>query len=257
MRIGIIGYGRMGKIVEEIARERGHEIAAIVDPRTEGATHSQVDADTLKGLEGVIEFSLPEGILPRLKLYAQAGLKAVVGTTGWNGELGEGRAVFEKAASSGGRAALLTGSNFSPGAHMLFRLAAKLSQMLNRLPSYDIMIHEYHHARKIDSPSGTALSLAKAVLDHSQRKKQIVTEPINGAPISEDELHVTSTRGGSIPGIHSLLADGIYDSLELVHNARGREGFAEGSVLALEWLENRNSCFSADDFFDDLFQENT
>ena len=253
MRIALVGYGRMGRIVETLARRKGHEIGAIVDPAADGATHTAVSAEALDGIEGVIEFSLPEGILDRIRLYAERGLKAVVATTGWGQQEAEARKITQ---NQSGNAAVLTGSNFSTGAHFLFRLAARASLMANKLPDYDLMIHEYHHRKKVDSPSGTALTLANRVLDHSQRKKRIWTEAVHGKAIGDDELHVSSTRGGSIPGIHSLLIDSDFDSIELVHTARSREGFAGGSILALEWLADRRGYFTADDFYDELFEEN-
>jgi len=257
MRVAIVGYGRMGHEIEAVLRARGHEIAAIVDPAVSGdeiaATGrdpairaDEVSRELLSGCDVAIEFSLADAVAAHVDEYARAGVACVLGTTGWLDRLPEVRRTVE--ASS---AALVYGSNFSIGAHVFFRVAAGAGSLVKDLEEYDLLIHEMHHRGKQDSPSGTALTLAEAVLAEVPRKKRIETARLDRAP-EPDELHVSSSRGGAIPGTHTLYLDSAADTIEVRHQARNRGGFAIGAVRAAEWIAGRTGIFTVDQFIDDL-----
>lgn len=230
MNVLIVGYGRMGHEVESVLQARGHRVSARVD-RTPGVGDStEVSSEILRASQAVIEFSLPEAVLDHVRAYAAAGLPAVIGTTGWNDRKAEAKTIVE-----GYQAALVHGTNFSIGAHMFFQLAEKAAAMIADLPEYDVMVTEWHHRLKKDSPSGTALTTADRILRNLPRKTTVNTGRID-REIREEELHVASVRGGSIPGIHEVRLDSTADTLEIRHTARNRSGFALGAVLAAEWL---------------------
>lgn len=252
MRVAIVGYGRMGHEVEAVLRERGHEIARIVDPVVaEGADDLYAPAVTREALadcDAVIEFSLPGAVVENIAAYAAAGVPAVIGTTGWLDRLDE---VIRSVDGAG--AALVYGSNFSIGAHLFFRLASCAGSLVAGIEEYDLLIHEMHHRGKKDSPSGTALSLAKAVMEQVPRKTRMETARLDRAP-EPDELHVSSSRGGSIPGTHTLYLDSTFDTIEVRHQARNRGGFALGAVKAAEWIPGRRGVFTVEQFIDELLE---
>ena len=233
MNVLIVGYGRMGHEVESILLARGHQVSARVD-RTPGVgdTH-ELSSEILRSSQAVIEFSLPEGVVDHVRTYAAAGLPAVVGTTGWDDRKDEAKTIVE-----GYQAALIHGTNFSLGAQMFFQLVERAAAMIADLPEYDIMVTEWHHRLKKDSPSGTALTTADRILRNLPRKTELNTGRIDRA-IRDEELHVASVRGGWVPGIHQVMIDSAADTLEIRHTARTRSGFALGAVLAAEWLFTR------------------
>lgn len=233
MNILIVGYGRMGHEVETVLLARGHRVTARID-RTPGVGDSvELSSEILRSSQAVIEFSLPEAVVDHVRTYAAAGLPAIVGTTGWDDRKPEAKTIVE-----GFQASLIHGTNFSLGAHMFFQLVEKASAMIADLPEYDIMVTEWHHKLKKDSPSGTALTTADRILKNLPRKSEVNTGRIDRA-IRDEELHVASVRGGSIPGIHQILLDSAADTIEVRHTARNRGGFALGAVLAAEWLAAR------------------
>lgn len=246
MNITIIGYGRMGKEVERIAADRGHSIVSTIDPV--GGAFTELSDSALQETEGVIEFGLPEGILERIDFLARRNIPMVIGTTGWQEREQEAGKILEE---QGG--ALLYGSNFSPGANLFFRIVEEAAGLINSLDDYDIMMHEYHHKKKKDSPSGTALTVAGKILEKLERKKEICFDPLQ-REIRDDELHIGTVRGGHIPGIHRVTLDSPADSIVLEHSARNRSGFASGSVLGLEWLRNRKGMYHTDSFFQNLME---
>ena len=249
MNITLVGYGRMGKEVEAAAQERGHSIVSTVDPR--GCTFAELSPAALRNSSGIIEFAQPEGILPRISLAAEYQIPYVIGTTGWDSGGQFSKEV--KAIADNKNAAVLIGSNFSVGANLFFRIAEAAAAAINAFPDYDIAVSESHHRKKRDSPSGSALTIAEKIIRANGRKNRICAEPLQ-RKIAEDELHISSLRAGSIPGIHRVILDSPADSIVLEHSARGRSGFAAGAVLALEWLRkqerrNKRGFYTADDFF--------
>ena len=233
MNVLIVGYGRMGHEVEAVLQARGHQVSARID-RTPGAGDStELSSEILRSSHAAIEFSLPDGVIDHVRTYAAAGLPAVVGTTGWDDRRAEAKTIVE-----GYQAALVYGSNFSLGAQMFFQLVERAAAMIADLPEYDVMVTEWHHQQKKDSPSGTALTTADRILRNLPRKTEINTGRLDRA-IRSEELHVASVRGGWIPGIHQVMVDSAADTIEIRHTARNRSGLALGAVLAAEWLAAR------------------
>jgi 4-hydroxy-tetrahydrodipicolinate reductase len=253
MRVAIVGYGRMGREVEAVLAGRGHELARVIDPEADpariAAPHApRATPEALKGVDVAIEFSLPDGVEENVGVYAAAGVPAVLGTTGWLDRLDTVTSLVTDANGS-----LVYGSNFSIGAHLFFRLAAHAGSLVANVEEYDLLIHEMHHRGKKDSPSGTALTLAEAVLSRVPRKSRIETARLDRAP-EPDELHVSSSRGGSIPGTHTLYLDSPADTIEVRHQARSRAGFALGAVRAAEWITGRKGVFTVEQFIDELLE---
>ncbi|MGQ0537532.1 MAG: 4-hydroxy-tetrahydrodipicolinate reductase [Gemmatimonadaceae bacterium] len=224
LRIALIGHGKMGRAVEQIALERGHTIACIIDPR-EGP--GEVTAERLAGADVAVEFSEPNAAAPNAAACVRAGTRVLVGTTGWYDRLPE---VAREVARC--RGALLWAPNFSLGIHMLTRIVRRLATLQPEKWGFAMHLVETHHAAKKDAPSGTALHLAAEF-----------------AAAGGAELTTTSVRVGSVPGRHELIVDGPFEQLRLVHDARDRRVFAAGAVTAAEWLAagDRHGIFTLDD----------
>jgi 4-hydroxy-tetrahydrodipicolinate reductase len=254
MKIAIIGYGKMGKMVEQAALAQGHTIAAIVDPLARevpsGVQFFQdiAEAGNLGGAEAAIEFTQPGTALANIKALAEKKIPAVIGTTGWLEQLDEARQTVEQADS-----ALIWSSNFSLGVNIFYRIAWYASQLFDNFSEYDVGGFEAHHNKKLDSPSGTAKTLVNGVLARMDRKNAAVWETLDRCP-APGELHFPSLRLGSVPGTHSLFFDSAADTLEITHTARSREGFAIGALRAAEWLtgDSRRGVFVIDDMLKDL-----
>jgi 4-hydroxy-tetrahydrodipicolinate reductase len=246
MRIAIVGYGSMGREIERVLLDRGHEVSARVDPVLKTADSAALTEDIARRSDAAIEFSHAEAVMDNARAYARFGLNAVVGTTGWYARLEELAKIV-----SGSPIGYLYGSNFSIGAHLFFALVAAATELSNPCPEYDLMGWEVHHKRKKDSPSGTALTISRVITGASNRKKKVVTERLDRAPAA-DELHFASVRGGEVPGTHTVLLDSAFDTIELTHRARSRGGFALGAVRAAEWLQGRKGVFEVNDFIRDI-----
>lgn len=235
MNIAIIGYGRMGKEVDRVAQERGHTIVSRLD------ISDEISEATLKGAECCIEFSMPESVFRNIERIASCGRNIVVGTTGWYNRLEEIRALVEKK-----KIGLLYAANFSVGVNLFFAIVRSAARLLNPIEGYDVAVHETHHRNKADSPSGTALTIGKIILEEFSRKKSIFTETSHQT-ISPEHLHIVSTRLGTFPGIHEIAFDSALDTIELKHTMKNRSGFAFGAVLAAEWLAGRKGMFTFND----------
>ena len=233
MRIALIGYGKMGREIEAVAREQGETVAATFD------IGNPVEVAALSDIDVCIEFSTPQTVLQNIRVALEARCDIVVGTTGWYGHLDEIRPAVK---ASG----LLYSPNFSIGVNMLFRLAGAAAEMMNHAPQYDAYIHEWHHRQKADSPSGTALKLAEILLEKMERKKRIETTAMEGR-IDSEALHVSSTRVGTVAGTHIVGFDSDADSIEIKHVAKNRRGFALGAVRAAQWLKGRKGVYTMDD----------
>ena len=245
MKTAIVGYGNMGKEIEKILFSRNHTVTVRIDPSGSGDALC-VTADVLKGSDVVIEFALPDAVLKNAGEYASAGIPAVVGTTGWEADRNKVAEIIKS-----NNSAYLWAANFSIGAHLFFNLIEKAASLINNVPEYDIMVNEFHHSRKKDSPSGTALTVGDIILKANNTKKTIITDRLD-REIKKEELHIGSVRGGSIPGIHSVILDSIADTIEIKHTARNREGFALGAVMAAEWIIGKRGFFQVDDFLKDI-----
>ena len=248
MKMIISGYGRMGRIIEKTAIQRGHTIVATVDPLASEASAKSLSQEILNDADVVIDFSIPVTALQNAKIICSAGKKLVIGTTGWYSEMNEMTALSKTKG-----AAIIWSGNFSLGVNIFFSILDRTAQIMNSFSEYDPFIHEFHHNKKADSPSGTAAMLGNILLKNIDRKTSIVSEEIK-RQIKPEELHISSTRGGSIPGTHLVAFDSPVDTIELRHTARGREGFSAGAVAAAEWIENRTGFFNINDMMQDIIE---
>ncbi len=246
MKIALIGYGRMGRAVEEVAVENGDEIVARVD-LDEDPGGRGLSAERLAGAEVAIEFTAPAAAAANLRALAACGLDVVCGTTGWLDSLDEVAAAVESAGTG-----LIHAPNFSLGVQVLFRLARLASRLCDRLNEYDPHVLEVHHRHKLDSPSGTARKLADIVLGEVTRKERWALGASEG-PADPSVLQVNAVRAGDSPGVHVLGLDGPDDRVELRHEARSRKGFARGALAAADWIRGRQGVYTLDDLLAELW----
>ncbi|SHK77162.1 4-hydroxy-tetrahydrodipicolinate reductase [Rhodothermus profundi] len=239
MRLALVGTGNMGQAIERLARQQGDEIVARFNTAHPLPVHA--DVSVLNGADVVMDFSLPHVVRAHIDAYCRWHVPAVIGTTGWYDQLEEVRRLVEASGT-----ALLYAPNFSLGIALLKHILKQLLPLLEQLPDYDLYVHEVHHTRKADSPSGTALMLAHLIVDGLSRKTRIETETQHGR-IASNALHVTSTRAGQVFGRHTIGICGPFDELTLEHHAYSRDGFAAGALQAARWLVGRRGFFSLDD----------
>lgn len=243
MRIAISGYGRMGKMIEEEIRKSGdHEISLIHDPFSDDSrVLRKLTPEDLRNSDAVIDFTSPEAVPGNIEIYKEAGIPAVIGTTGWLDRLPQ--------ITNENSWRMIYSGNFSMGVSAMLMLIKRAGEIFSSLPSYDAAIREVHHRAKKDAPSGTALMIADALMSKLQRKKTIVQH----IPEHNEELLISSERVGYVPGIHSVIFDSPADTIEITHTARSREGFASGAVKAAEWIVNQeNGIYTMDDFISSL-----
>ena len=246
MKIALVGYGRMGRAVEQAAQARGHEIVARLD--VEGNREGRgLTVEWLAGAEVAIEFTVAEVVPANIAGLAACGVDAVVGTTGWYGQLDEARRAVEAAGTG-----LIYAPNFSLGVQCFFQLARLAGQLCDRLEDYDVYVLEAHHRHKRDHPSGTARKLASMLVEEVDCKQRWELGLVEG-PVDPAVLQVTSIRAGEIPGVHSVGLEGPDDRIELRHEARGRSGFARGAVAAAEWIRGRKGVFTLEDMLAELW----
>jgi 4-hydroxy-tetrahydrodipicolinate reductase len=244
MKIALIGYGKMGKLLERFAQERGHEICIIID----ADNASDIRSERFKEADVAIEFSVPHAALEHIYDAFEASVPIVVGTTGWYDDLA---AVEQKCRV--GNNTLLYASNFSVGVNVFFYVNKVLARLMNSYPQYDVQVEEIHHTQKLDAPSGTAITIAEGILDGLERKNTWVNEVIgqqNDVVTKPNELLIESHRIEEVPGTHTVIYSSEVDELELKHTAHSRAGFALGAILAAEWLHGKKGFFSIQDIFD-------
>lgn len=248
MRIAIVGYGKMGRMIDSlISAARKHTISAVIDPYSDSdeVTAIALDSNSLASSDVVIDFSSPKTAVENMLFYAENGIPAVIGTTGWYERLPEISEKLEKGK-------MIYSGNFSLGVAIFMHLVTEAGKLLNNIPSYDVAISEVHHREKADAPSGTALMAANRLLDTLDRKTGLQIGNAEGK-IDKSKINISSMRLGSVPGIHSLMIDGNADTIEIKHTARTREGFAEGAIKAAEWLvEKPSGLYTMDDFISEL-----
>jgi 4-hydroxy-tetrahydrodipicolinate reductase len=239
MKLGLLGRGRMGKVVERVALAEGHEIVFALDRRSN--REQAWRQDRVAGVDAVVDFTRADGVLANVDRAARAGLSLVVGTTGWTADLERVRALVEKEGTG-----LVYGANFSIGAELFRRLAGEAGRLFNAFEQYDAYVLEHHHRGKRDAPSGTALGVAERLLAELERKRQIQLGTLE-EPIPADALQVTSVRAGAAFGRHQVGFDGPDDTVEIAHTSRSREGFARGALLAARFLRGRRGVFTFGD----------
>ena len=220
MRLALIGYGAMGKLVENLASAAGDQIGMKVNSREAGLGAGQL-ATSLRGHDVAIDFSVAPAVLRNIEACALASVPLVEGATGWHEKVTEARRLVEQ-----NQGALVYGANFSIGVNVFYRIVSQAARLMASLDQYQAFIEEQHHSRKRDAPSGTALKL-----------KELMSEYI------KTEIPITSVRAGHIPGTHKVGFDSAADQVMLTHMARSREGFAAGALLAARWITSRKGVY--------------
>lgn len=228
MKIALLGYGKMGQVIERIALERGHEIILKKD-----------EFNTYDGLETAdvaIDFSVPMAAVDNISACFNNNVPVVSGTTGWLERYDEMIALCKE--KNGG---FISSSNFSLGVNLFFGLNEYLAKMMAKIDGYKVTMEEIHHIHKLDAPSGTAISLAQGVIENSNYNNWTLEQA------KENEIHIEAVRTGEVPGTHTVTYDSGIDSIEIKHTAHNREGFALGAVIAAEWLAGKQGIFSMRD----------
>jgi 4-hydroxy-tetrahydrodipicolinate reductase len=229
MKIALVGYGKMGKIIDEIATQRNHEIVARLNESPTSGNLNNADV--------VIEFSNPEVAFNNIKTCLENNIPVICGTTGWLDQKPE----IEKIAAEN-NTAFLYGSNFSLGVNLFFALNEKLANLMKNFPEYNVQLEEIHHTHKKDAPSGTAISLAEGIIKNDQRFEGWKLEETK-----EKELGIFAIREDEVPGTHSVFYKSSVDEIEIKHTAYSRNGFALGAVIAAEWIQGKTGNFSMKD----------
>ncbi|WP_300867476.1 4-hydroxy-tetrahydrodipicolinate reductase [uncultured Alistipes sp.] len=234
MKAAIVGYGKMGREIEKILLERGHEIVLRID--AENA--SELTPERLAAADVALEFTMPETAYANIRACILARTPVVSGTTGWTARLGELEELCRER-----RSALFYASNFSLGVNLLFRLNRQLAAMIDRVSGYDVRIEEVHHTQKKDAPSGTAITLAEGIIGELGAKNGWVND--DHAPA--DRIAIRSVREGTVPGIHTVTYESEDDILELRHTIKNRRTLAMGAVVAAEFLCGKEGVYTMDD----------
>lgn len=234
MKIALIGYGKMGKTIEQIALNRGHQIVSIVDINNP----EEFQSDNFKSADVAIEFTTPATAFDNYMKSFAAGVPVVSGTTGWLDRIGE---IKEKCANEG--KTFFYASNFSIGVNIFFALNKYLAKIMNNFPAYDISMTETHHIHKLDAPSGTAITLAEGIIENVDRKESWKLETAQ----QPTDLPIHAIREGEVPGIHEITYESDVDYISIKHDAKSRAGFALGAVVAAEFTAGKKGFLGMDD----------
>lgn len=234
MKIALIGYGAMGKLIETLAKNKNHEIIAVIDEADANLSVSEL-AEKLKLADAAIDFSIAKTVRKNLQACCLAGVSLVEGTTGWNSELEE-----IKQFVSENNGSFVFGANFSIGVNLFYRVVDFAAELFANFGNYEVFIEEQHHSRKVDAPSGTALKLKSIIAEHIK-----------------NDFSVSATRAGNIPGTHRVGFDGNADQVLLEHFARSREGFASGAILAAEWIVGKKGFWEFTKVMDEIIRSSS
>lgn len=236
MKIAIVGYGRMGKAVEQEAKELGISISRVLNNLDEIKNSDFADDEI------AIEFTAPEVCVENIKILTEKGVSVVCGTTAWYDKMPEISKLISKHNTG-----LLYAENFSIGVNTFYKIVREAAKLFNDLSDYDLMVYESHHKNKKDAPSGTAKKVAEIICDNVRRKTKVVTGNFNRV-LSPEELHISSSRCGHVIGEHKVIFDSEYDAIEVNHFSKGRKGYARGAIKCAEWLYKKKGVFSIDDY---------
>lgn len=228
MNIALFGYGKMGKMIEQVALEKGHTIVSKIDVNTTNIDFSSMDV--------AIDFSMPNAAFKNITSCFEHNVPVISGTTGWLEDYQNVVALCKEK-----KGAFIYTSNFSLGVNIFFELNAYLSKMMKNLNQYQVSIEEIHHTQKLDTPSGTAITLAEGIIKNTNYNGWKLDET------SQGEIPITSKRIGKVPGTHTVTYDNSVDSIEIKHTAHNREGFAQGAVIAAEWIVGKTGVFKMKD----------
>ena len=249
MKIALIGYGKMGKTIERIALERGHEIVSIIDVEN----HDDIKGEAFASADVAIEFTAPGVAYENCKRAMAAGVKVVSGSTGWMLQHG---GEMEELCKNEGKT-LFWSSNFSLGVAVFSAVNRYLAKIMNRYPGYSVEMTETHHIHKLDAPSGTAITLAEGIIAELDRKQEwAMGDLVNpdgsltkGAELADGQLKINAIRRDEVPGIHTISYESAADTITITHDAKNRSGFALGAVLAAEFVKDNNGFLGMKDLF--------
>lgn len=236
MKIALIGYGKMGKAIEQIALTRGHEIVSIIDVNNP----QDFDSEAFRSADVAIEFSTPQTAYQNYMRCFAAGVPVVSGTTGWLEHMPE----IKRLCAEEGKT-FFYASNFSVGVNIFFAVNKYLAKIMNQFPAYDVQMTEVHHVHKLDAPSGTAITLAEGIIENMERKTRWTLEKKE----LPTDLPIHAIREGEVPGIHEIIYDSDADSIRIKHEAKSRAGFALGAVIAAEFTAGKKGFLGMDDLF--------
>ncbi len=236
MKIALIGYGKMGKIIEQVAIARGHEIVSKIDIDNQ----DDFNSPAFKSADIAIEFTAPAVAIQNYKRAFASGVSVVSGTTGWTDKIEEVKSICNEK-----ELAFFWSSNFSLGVNVFFAINKYLAKIMNQFPNYNVEMTEIHHTQKLDAPSGTAITLAEDILENIDRKS---AWELNNESTKE-KLAIHAIREGQVPGIHTIKYESNIDSISITHDAKNREGFALGAVLAAEFTRGKKGFFGMQDLF--------
>ncbi len=242
MKLAIIGYGRMGHLIKEIAENRGHKIVCTIDVDNTDAFNS----DEFRSADVAIEFTTPGTAVSNILASFAAGVPVVSGTTGWIDALPDIKDLCDK-----GKGTLLYGSNFSIGVNIFMAVNRYLAKVMNDFPEYNPSMTEIHHIHKLDHPSGTAITLANELVAEVGRIEKW-EEPQPGKTLKDNVLPIDHVREGEVPGTHIITWDSAVDKISISHEAKSRQGFAFGAVKAAEWLKGKKGYFTIGDMLSDV-----
>ena len=228
MKIGLFGYGKMGKMIEQIAQGRGHSIVAKIDDPSQDVDYASMDV--------AIDFSTPEAAFDNITNCFKNKVPVISGTTGWLDKYSEAIKICED-----NKSAFIYASNFSLGVNIFFELNKHLAKMMGGLNQYKVAMEEIHHTQKLDAPSGTAITLAEGIIENTKYKNWELEKS------DDSTISITSLREGMVPGTHSIAYTSSVDTIEIKHEAHNREGFALGAVIASEWIQGKTGVFSMKD----------
>ena len=250
MKIALIGYGKMGRMIEQIAKDRGHEIVCVIDVDNQ----QDFDSEAFKSADVAIEFTNPTAAYGNYLKAFRHNVKVVSGSTGWMKE--HGNDVRRMCSAEGGQT-LFWASNFSVGVAIFSVVNRYLAKIMNGFPQYDVRMEETHHIHKLDAPSGTAITLAEEIISDVDRKKEwvkgvqrLADGSVEGSnDVAADQLAIESIRRDEVPGIHSVVYDSDADCITITHDAHSRKGFAMGAVLAAEYTKDHSGLLTISDMF--------
>ena len=228
MKIALLGYGKMGKVIEKIALDRGHEIVL--------KKSSNLTYEGLSNADVAIDFSVPESAVCNISECFDTNVPVVCGTTGWLDQYDKMVSLCKEKNGS-----FIYASNFSLGVNIFFELNEYLAKIMSKIDQYKVSIEEIHHTQKLDAPSGTAISLAKGIIENSKYKNWT----LNNSEV--DEIKINAKRIENVPGTHSVFYDTKVDQIEIKYTAHNQEGFALGAVIAAEWIQNKKGVFTMKD----------
>jgi len=233
----LIGYGKMGKVIDRLASKSGIAIVSRIDPEDSQADWKELTSEAVEGADVCIDFSHPDAVVKNIRQCVALKKPIVIGTTGWDAQEKTVQKIVEES-----KIGAVYAKNFSIGVNLFIQIVKEAAKLINDWPQYDVGVMEQHHRMKADSPSGTAFLLAEMLLKKIDRKTEMNRNRIE-RKINSDELHVASMRCGDIPGTHSVIIDSDVDTIELVHRARNREGFALGALEAAKWIVGRKGFY--------------